>query len=424
MGIGRDLHGRHKDGTEVPVEIGLNPVHTEDGLYVIGSIVDISARRDAEERLLQSQKMEAIGTLASGIAHDFNNILLGIIGHTELVASEAQLSAQNSEDLQRVLSAARRGRELVQRILTFSRHQEVERSPLNTKATVREAMGLLRASLPAAIELLAVIDAETPDILSNETLLHQVLMNLVTNAAHAMHFHGVIETELGYCKIVEERATSTGTLAPGDYCMIRVHDTGPGMEPEVAPRIFEPFYTTKGAGEGTGLGLSVVLGIVQGHGGAIHVETVIGKGTTMTVYLPAVDIQQTKTRTEKSLPQALVVDDESMLADMIAREVARLGYETTVYYSGGEALKAFRADPKWFDLVITDNNMPKLTGLAMAQEIRKLSPNVPILMTSGLSRVKPDTQGLQHITRFLPKPFTMHELLSAIKEVMQGDVDD
>jgi PAS domain S-box-containing protein len=293
MGAGRDLHGRRKDGVEVPVEVGLTPVATPDGLFVIGAVVDISARKAAEaeqrrigEQLRQAQKLEAIGTLAGGIAHDFNNVLGAILGYAELLELELADLPIAREDAREIIVAAQRGRELVQQLLAFSRQQETARAPVEVPAIVQEVHQLLRASLPTSIQLSVISEPEVEPVLANATSLHRIVMNLATNAAHAIPAGGDVCIRVQRRFVPEPQARSNPELQEGWYTLLSVRDNGTGMDPDTIARAREPFFTTKRQGEGTGLGLSVVHGIMQSHGGALEIESTIGAGTEVRCYFP------------------------------------------------------------------------------------------------------------------------------------------
>jgi PAS domain S-box-containing protein len=387
---------------------------------------DVTEQRRLEEAIRNAQKVQAIGTLAGGIAHDFNNILTAIVGYTEMARGEASPNSSLDVDLDRVLTAAERGRELVQRILDFSRRQDVVRAPIRMDGAVQEALDLLRASLPSTIEFRTRFDLDLPAVLSDPMLVHQVVMNLCTNAAQAMtQGGGVLEVQLEQVQVGEVAARRIAELQPGRYIRLRVTDTGHGMPPEVLKRAFEPFFTTKPAGVGTGLGLSVVYGIVKQHGGAFDIRSAPGAGTTIDVYLPALGSSANAKAVRRHEVRRghgehiLLVDDEEAIAVVSRRQLESLGYRVTPFTSSVAALAEFRRQPYTFDLVITDNTMPVLTGLAFAREVQSVRPDTPVLMVSGFGEgIDVDTIAQSGVRRLLPKPYSLHKLSEAVAQVL------
>jgi PAS domain S-box-containing protein len=384
-----------------------------------------AVKRDLETRSNRAQHLESIGTLAGGIAHDFNNILFGILGFAELALEDAVENTIQACNLNEILKGGHRAKELIRQILTYSRQDCVEKHVLRPAPLIKEALKLLRASLPSSIEIKRRFAANLHKIHSNPVHIHQLVMNLCTNAAHAMdNSIGRIDICLDNVNIAAKQETAHCCIDKGDYLRLVVKDNGNGIPHEIIDRIYEPFFTTKSQGRGTGMGLSVVLGIVQANGGAIYVHSQPGEGSQFELYFPAAQ----KKMIEPSSPAApvlkghehiLVVDDEPSLLIMLDRILNRLGYEVTTCANACEALTLFRGRPGAYDVVITDLTMPKMTGLHLAREILKTRPDLPIIICTGYAdKVSADHIKSIGIRRMLPKPILKTELASAIRQVL------
>jgi PAS domain S-box-containing protein len=425
-----------EDGQPIDVAISGRPVHDAAGSIVgyRGVTRDITARLYAEEQLRQAQqdaqrrqaqKMEAIGVLAGGIAHDFNNILSAILGYTDLAVREVTPGGPADQCLQEVLTAGRRAQSLVLQILTFSRASEPERIPVQLCLIVKEALKLLRASLPTTIDIRQDIEHDDGAVLADPTQMHQVLMNLCANAEYAMRdTGGILEVRLDTVELDTSAVAHYAELIPGSYVRLTIRDTGHGIPPEVASRVFEPFFTTKGVGQGTGMGLAVVHGIVTSHGGAIRLQSIPGQGTTCEVYLPRLDMVVDDTTRDDSLPVGkgviLFIDDEEAIARVGQRMLERLGYQAVIRTSSLAALETFRQTPQHFDLIITDQTMPHLTGEALAYELRRIRPDIPIILCTGFSHtIDAEKAQAQGIDVFLMKPLVARDLGLAIQHVLE-----
>ena len=381
-------------------------------------------RRTLEAELFHAQKMEAVGTLAGGIAHDFNNILAAIVGNAEMAQLELPANHAARHDIGEVLRAARRARELVLQILTFSRKQQPERRPVRTAEVIADALKLLRATIPSTIELRShIVDADLK-IHGEPTQLHQVLMNLGTNAAHAIgDHHGIIELRQMLVEVGTNSAHAD--LLPGRYVCLTVSDSGQGMDRSTLERAFEPFFTTKGPGVGTGLGLAVVHGIVKSHDGVVLVESAPGRGTTFQLYFPLVShAASDASAQEPAVPRGagervLFVDDEPALTAVTRRMLERLGYSVVALESSTEALARFRADPQGFDVVISDLTMPGMTGAQLALEMRRVRANVPVILSTGyLDRLDAETARALHARDLLIKPYSTEDLATAVHRAL------
>jgi len=418
-----------RNGERVWVAWTNKAIRDKDGNIVeilcIGN--NITEQRRLQAQLIRSQKMEAIGTLAGGIAHDFNNILSLIIGYTELARDEVPEGSQLWEDLREVYQAGKRARDLVKHILTFSRQSEQEQKPIHIQPIVEEALKLLRPSLPTTIEIRKHLTA-TGMVLSDPTQIEQVIMNLCTNAYHAMRDRGgVLEVSLTDIELDSDFTARHLDTHIGPYIRFTVSDTGHGIEKKDIDRIFEPYYTTKEKTGGTGMGLSVVHGMVKSYSGAITVYSEPGKGTTFNVFLPRCeDAEVREEPKEVALPpggreRILFVDDEPALVDMDRRMLERLGYDVVTSTSGTEALEVFRKQPENFDLVITDMTMPKMTGDKLATELLSIRPGIPIILCTGFSeRITGEKAKEMGIRKFVMKPLVKSELAKAVREVLDA----
>jgi signal transduction histidine kinase/CheY-like chemotaxis protein len=382
-------------------------------------------RLELESLVRNSQRLEAIGMLAGGIAHDFNNVLSAIIGYAELAMMDVADGSPMRHIMEQIVKAGLRGRDLIQQILSFSRRTEQKAAPLHLSHVVKEAVKFMRASLPSTIELKYNIDPEEEAVLVDPTQIHQVLMNLGANAAYAMRESGgTLEITLCNTSVDEETARVCVDLITGNYQELTVKDTGCGIDPQVLDRIFDPYFTTKPLGEGTGLGLSTTHGIVKNLGGAIRVHSVTGQGTTFRIYLPCIKAEVIPDASRALVPAAtgteriLLVDDEVSLVDVSRKMLGRLGYVVTGMNSGVEALRAFHQDPDRFDLVITDQTMPGMTGVELSREILKMRPDLPIILFTGYSqqvdRPAAMAMGIRH---FILKPFILQEIVKAIRDL-------
>ncbi|MFC1523164.1 response regulator [Thermodesulfobacteriota bacterium] len=382
-------------------------------------------------QLRQAQKMEAIGTLAGGIAHDFNNILTAILGYSEMAYAEAEEYPLIKSDIEQVLQAGKRAKDLVEHILVFSRSGENERIPMQLDPIIKEALKLLRASLPATINISQNIDPGAGAVLADPTQIHQVLMNLCTNAAHAMEeTGGTLEVKLSRKSIETSNLPGLQRLPLGDYVLLLIKDSGQGMDPLTVDRIFDPYFTTKEPGKGTGLGLSVVHGIITSYGGAILVRSIPGEGSVFQIYLPIVDQDDANQAPDTKASQhtygtekILVVDDEVAIVELIKRVLESRGYTVTAKNSSVEALQEFKNNPHNFDMIITDQAMPMLAGSELATEIMKIRPEIPIILCTGysetLTKEKAENMG---IVLYIKKPIIVDLIADEIRNIFDRKV--
>jgi PAS domain S-box-containing protein len=391
---------------------------------------DITERRLLESRLRQAQKMEAIGRLAGGIAHDFNNILAAIIGYSDLLKQDTAGNAAAQEDIAQILGASTRAKEIVQQILTFSRQHEPKREVIQLDAVLIDAMKLLRASLPAQIKIEMNLAAHPPTVLADATQIYQVILNLAANALHAMEGQpGTLTIELEPFRPDAAFLRAHPDLFDANYARLNITDTGHGMDAQVIERIFEPFYTTKPVGKGTGLGLAVVDGIVRSQSGVITVESVVGQGTTFRLYFPAHTADSPAPETVKGNlapghgERILLVDDEPAITALLQRMLVLLNYQVTVSNQPRAAADLFSQQPEQFDVLITDLTMPELSGLELAGKIHSLRPELPIILASGfvpnLQREELQAAGIVEI---VGKPIMMDNLAELLRRTLKNSV--
>jgi nitrogen-specific signal transduction histidine kinase/CheY-like chemotaxis protein len=382
-----------------------------------------------EKQLQQTQKLEAIGSLAGGIAHDFNNILAPIMGRAELMLVESDVNSETAEHCRGILDASRRARDLVKQILTFSRQVDQEIQPVCLTDIIEEVVKLVHPTLPTTIEIKMHLPESCPRIMADSTQLHQILMNLMTNAYHAMEETG------GQLNIrLETMTLGLGafddlSITPGLYQQLTVEDTGHGMDEATMTKIFDPYFTTKSRGKGTGLGLAVVLGILRGYGGEIRVASTLGKGTTFTLYFPVVEVAETSPQLaidpQEPMPRGsehiLLVDDEKSIADVTTSMLERLGYKVTVRLSGFDALEAYRSLSSTIDLVIADLTMPQMTGLQLYKKIKLLRSDAKVIICTGFSeQLTSDKSRVIGIEGFLNKPVIMADLAHCVRRVLDS----
>jgi PAS domain S-box-containing protein len=409
------------------------PYLEEDG-SITGYVVnarDITEQKELEDKLIQAHKMEAIGTLAGGIAHDFNNILGIIVGNTELAIDDVPEWNPARHNLQEARKACLRARDVVKQILTFSRQSDQQFRPIRINPIIEDSLKLLRSSISTTIEIRHNISFESDIVRADATQINQVLINLCTNAAHAMRESGgILEVALKNIELDEDASALFQNLAPGKHLRLAVSDTGQGIDTEIVDRIFDPYFTTKEVGEGSGMGLAVVHGIVMKHKGDITVNSKMGKGATFHVFLPVIESEpESRTDTSSRLPKGdehiLVVDDEADMVDIIQPMLERLGYKVTAITSSVKALDVFQNEPDRFDLIITDMTMPDMTGDKLSNEIMKIRPDTPIILCTGFSeKIDEVTAKEMGINAFAMKPLMMSEIAVTIRNVLDTKPDN
>ena len=390
-------------------------------------LADVTERRRLQGQLQQAQKMEAIGTLAGGISHDFNNILGALMGYGELALLDIEASHPARPKVENMLESCNRAKGLVSRILSFSRQSPVERTPVRVDQVVAEVLQLMRAAIPATIDIRQQINCPEASVYADQTQIHQIVMNLCTNAQHAMRTRGGVLTVTLDCRPAYRIGLDDAHLLPGgEYVCLSVGDTGTGMDDQTLQRAFEPYFTTKAKGEGTGLGLAVVHGLVKNWDGIIQVDSVPGQGTTFHIVLPrahgTVTTEQEKVHVmAKGNGRILLVDDEEALVLVGQKMLEHAGYEAVVYTCPQQALERFGKTPDTFDLVITDMTMPRLTGDKLKTEIHKLRPDVPVILCTGYREVMEAAMTRESgFATVLMKPLLMDALLQAVATTLRA----
>ncbi len=423
--IKNEINHVRKDGSIFPVEISAGLLEIDHNNFILAIDRDIGERKKIEDRLRRSEKMEAIGTLAGGIAHDFNNILSAILGYTELAIMETQEESAVTQSLHQVYKAGNRAKDLVKQILTVARQSDHVMTQLSVASVTKEALKLIRASFPSTIEIEQKIESESL-IIGNSTQIHQIIMNLCTNAAHAMEEKGgLLEVSLSDTDLSSQSKNKTFNLNPGNYIKLVVSDNGVGIPNDVIKSIFEPYFTTKKLGKGTGLGLAIAHGIVEAHGGEITVDTAIGGGTKFTVYLPICQkinrdlSNNNKDELVTGNEHILFIDDETTIIEINKKFLEKMGYSVSTGINGIEALDLFQDESNKFDLVITDMTMPKMTGDVLATKLRAIKPDIPIIICTGYSKKMSNELATEiGINAICYKPLSLKDLAKTIRKVL------
>lgn len=409
-----DLNLIKADGSELFCKYSGEFIEIDGNKRLLSIATDLTERKNLEKDLLQAQKMEAIGTLAGGIAHDFNNILAAILGYTEMALDECKPGTSLSNNLQKVFDSGQRAKGLVQQILAFSHQNTAEQILLQPASLIKEAIKMLRPSLPATIGITIDLSPETKTIVADPTHFSQIVMNLCTNAYHAMEKTGGELTVTSKNKILNSKT----------YVHLMVKDTGPGIPQNIQKRIYDPYFTTKETGKGTGLGLSIVHGLVTKYDGIISLDSKVGEGTTLHVYLPAADHQAAfPPEAEREIPvgneRILFVDDEEMVSHMSKTMLERLGYQVTVENDSSKALETFQKEPDQYDLVITDQTMPGLTGVELSKKLIQTRPDISIILCTGYSAIISESDAKRAgVKEFAHKPITRKQMAELIRSVL------
>ncbi|MDY6790317.1 MAG: PAS domain S-box protein [Thermodesulfobacteriota bacterium] len=422
---GLKMDFKTKDGSILNTLMFAKLLRVKEEKFIFTIFVDITRQQKLEAQLQQAEKMESIGTLAGGIAHDFNNILFPMFGYLEMMLGDVPQDSPLHESLEKVFNGAKRARDLAKQILTFSRQKDHEMKPLKVHLVIKEALHLVESFLPSTIEISQSIKTDCGPVMADPTRIHQIVMNLCTNAFHAMEdTGGKLTINLKEVELVSKDIKDPA-ITPGPHICLTVADTGPGMAQSTIGRIFDPYFTTKKEGKGTGLGLSVVHGIVKSHGGQISVVSEPGKGSEFHVYLPLIKPGreaakgETDTPVQKGDERILLIDDQGTIIQMEKKMLERLGYHVVPYTSSVDALEAFKKNSQRYDLVITDMTMPKMTGEQLAEEISKIRADIPVILCTGFSKMMSEEKAESlGIKGFLMKPVVMKDLSNMIRRVL------
>jgi signal transduction histidine kinase/CheY-like chemotaxis protein len=429
MGMGMDLAGRRKDGTEFPVEIGLSHIETAEGMFAIAFVNDIGTRKRLEGELLQAQKMEAVGRLAGGVAHDFNNMLTVMAGYTRMILDGLPPVDPLRAYAEEALQAAGRATAITRQLLAFSRRQVMQPCVMNLNATVRQTESMLRRLIGEDIELALELGAAVGNIQADPNHIEQAIVNLALNARDAMARGGRITIGTAEVRLDEAHAGKHAEIAPGDFAMLSVSDTGHGMDAETRRHVFEPFFTTKETGKGTGLGLATVYGTVKQLGGDIRVYSEPGQGTTFKLYFPLVSgkaaattaTEQLDAKRARRTETVLVVEDEDAVRDLTVKMLRKLGHTVLAAANGAEAIRIAGTYSGTIALLVTDVVMPNMSGREVADRLLEMKPALKVLYVSGYTDGTVVHHGeLEGSTEFLPKPFSREGLAQKIRQLLDG----